>query len=154
MDKDVEESAVQGSSRQKHGGNKNARWGSLFNFTTRAHILPLVIAILLSIASGIIIPALAIFIGKLFNLFTDYGAGKLDGPALVHKISRYDLYMLILGGASMFCNTGYFGFWIYFGELQAKNVRDRLFDGLLEKDMEWFDMRTAGVNTLLSRLQT
>lgn len=154
MDKDVEESAIHESSQEVPGGNKNAHWGSLFNFTTRAHILPLVIAILLSIASGIIIPALAIFIGTLFNLFTEYGAGKLDGPALVHRISRYDIYMLTLGGASMYVNAGYFGFWIYFGELQAKNVRDRLFDGLLEKDMEWFDMRTAGVNTLLSRLQT
>ena len=154
MDKGVEESALHERSQEGPGGNKNARWGSLFNFTTRAHILPLVIANLLSIASGIIIPALAIFIGKLFNLFTEYGAGKLDGPALVHRISKYDLYMLMLGGASMYINAGYFGFWIYFGELQAKNARDRLFDGLLEKDMEWFDMRTAGVNTLLSRLQT
>ena len=154
MDEDVEEGAVHATTPDEHRGDKNAGWGSLFSFTTRDHILPLVIAILLSIASGIIIPALAIFIGKLFNLFTEYGAGKLSGPDLVRKISRYDLYMLILGGASMLFNAGYFGFWIYFGELQAKSVRDRLFDGLLEKDMEWFDMRTAGVNTLLSRLQT
>lgn len=153
MDGDVEEAAIHATAPEGHGGNKNAGWRSLFNFTTRAHILPLVIAILLSIASGIIIPALAIFIGKLFNLFTEYGAGKLSGPDLIHKISRYDLYMLILGATSMLFNAGYFGFWIYFGELQAKSVRDRLFDGLLLKDMEWFDMRTAGVNTLLSRLQ-
>ena len=133
---------------------KNARWGALFNFTTKAHILPLLIAVLLSISSGIVVPALAIFLGKLFNLFTEFGAGKLSGSELVHQISTYDIYMLGLAGVSMLLNAGYFGFWLYFGELQARNVRDRLFDGLLKKDMEWFDMRTAGVNTLLSRVQT
>ena len=139
---------------EEDGQVKNAQWSALFTFTTKAHILPLLIAVLLSISSGIVIPALAIFLGKLFNLFTEYGAGKLSGPDLVHKISTYDIYMLGLAGAGMLLNAGYFGFWLYFGELQAKNVRDRLFDGLLEKDMEWFDMRTAGVNTLLSRVQT
>lgn len=154
MDEDVQGHPTLEKVQGGHGDVKHAGWGALFNFTTKAHILPLLIAILLSISSGIIIPALAIFLGKLFNLFTEYGAGKLSGPDLVHKISTYDLYMLGLGGASMLFNAGYFGFWLYFGELQAKSVRDRLFDGLLKKDMEWFDMRTAGVNTLLSRLQT
>ena len=154
MDRDEDRSATHESAREGRTYVKKAGWLSLFNFTTKAHILPLLIAILLSIASGIVIPALAIFLGKLFNLFTEYGAGKISGTVLVHKISTYDIYMLGLGGASMLFNAGYFGFWLYFGELQAKSARDRLFDGLLEKDMEWFDMRTAGVNTLFSRLQT
>ena len=154
MEDNVEGRAPHEVAQEEDGQAQNARWGALFNFTTKAHILPLLIALLLSITSGIVVPALAIFLGKLFNLFTEFGAGKLSGPELVHKISTYDIYMLGLAAASMLFNAGYFGFWLYFGELQAKNVRDRLFDGLLKKDMEWFDMRTAGVNTLLSRLQT
>ena len=154
MEDNVEGRASHEVTREEDRQVKNAQWGALFNFTTKAHILPLLIAILLSISSGIVVPALAIFLGKLFNLFTEFGTGKLSGSELVHKISTYDIYMLGLAGASMLLNAGYFGFWLYFGELQAKNVRDRLFDGLLKKDMEWFDMRTAGVNTLLSRLQT
>ncbi|KAL8794390.1 MAG: hypothetical protein Q9195_003089 [Heterodermia aff. obscurata] len=154
MEDNVEGRASHEVTQEDDGQVKNASWGALFNFTTKAHILPLLIAVLLSISSGIVVPALAIFLGKLFNLFTEYGAGKLSGPELVHKISTYDIYMLVLAGASMLFNAGYFGFWLYFGELQAKSVRDRVSDGLLKKDMEWFDMRTAGVNTLLSRLQT
>ena len=154
MDEDVEESTTHKSAQGEAGRAAAAGWRSLFNFTTKEHIVPLLIAVLLSIASGIVIPALAIFLGKLFNFFTEYGAGKINGPDLVHRISKYDIYMLGLAGGGMLVNAGYFGFWLYFGELQAKSVRDRLFDGLLEKDMEWFDMRTAGVTTLLSRVQT
>ena len=154
MEDNIEERASIEVAQEEDVQAKNAQWGALFNFTTKAHILPLLIAILLSISSGIVVPALAIFLGKLFNLFTEFGAGKISGSELVHRISTYDIYMLGLAGASMLLNAGYFGFWLYFGELQARNVRDRLFDGLLKKDMEWFDMRTAGVNTLLSRLQT
>ena len=133
---------------------KNVSWRALFNFTTKAHLFPLAAAIVLSVVSGIVVPALAVFLGKLFDLFTKYGGAAISGHELVHRISRYGLYLVGLGAAVILLNGSYFGFWLLYGELQAKSVRDELFDGLLEKDMEWFDMRKAGVNTLLSRLQT
>lgn len=36
-----------------------------------------------------------------------------------------------------------------FGELQAKSARERLFDGMLNKDMEWYDKRKAGIDARL-----
>ncbi|KAL8824353.1 MAG: hypothetical protein Q9191_005111 [Dirinaria sp. TL-2023a] len=133
---------------------KKASWRALFNFTTKAHLFPVIAAIALSVISGIVVPALAVFLGKLFDLFTKYGGGSISGHELVHKISRYGLYLVGLGVGVIVLNASYFGFWLLYGELQAKSVRDKLFDGLLEKDLEWFDMRKSGVNTLLSRLQT
>ena len=154
MDEDVEDLAPRGANLEEEQiSEKSPGWRSLFCFTTRAHCVPLSAAIILSLASGIVIPILSIILGKLFNQFTDYGAGKIDGHGLVHKISVYALYLVGLGAGAILLNAGYFGFWLVYGELQAKNVRDKLFDGLLEKDMEWFDMRKAGVNTLLDRLQ-
>ena len=131
-----------------------ARWRSLFRFTTRAHYIPLLLGLLLSICSGIIIPALSIFLGRLFDSFTDFGAGRLSGPGLVSKVSRNAIYLVGLGSASWLLNGCYFMSWLVFGELQAKSVRDKLFDGLLQKDMEWYDLRKAGVGAMIPRLQT
>ena len=154
MDEDVGDQASQEAGL---GGaldtGKNNSWRALFNFTTKAHLFALVVAIVLSVISGIVVPTLAIFLGKLFDLFTKYGQGAISGHELVHKVSVYGLYLVGLGAGVILLNAGYFGFWLFYGELQAKSVRDKLFDGLLEKDMEWFDMRKAGVNTLISRLQ-
>lgn len=128
-------------------------WRSLFNFTTRPHIIPLLLALTLSVASGIIIPALSIFLGKVFDCFTSFGAGTISGSDLLRKISMYGLALVGLGSASGLLNAGYFMFWILFGELQAKSARDKLFEGMLEKEMEWYDMRKSGIDTLISRLQ-
>lgn len=128
-------------------------WRSLFNFTAKPHIIPLLLALTLSVASGIIIPALSIFLGKVFDCFTSFGAGTISGSDLLKKISMYGLALVGLGSASGLLNAGYFMFWVLFGELQAKSARDKLFEGLLEKEMEWYDMRKLGIDTLISRLQ-
>ena len=131
-----------------------ARWRALFNFTTQAHVLPLSFGLLLSIASGVIIPALALFLGKIFDSFTNFGAGKLNGSELVHKVSQDGIYLVALGSASWALDGTFYMFWLIFGELQAKSIRDKLFNGMLEKDMEWYDMRRTGVSAMIPRLQT
>lgn len=131
-----------------------ASWRALFTFTSKVHVIPLILALIFSVASGIIIPALAIFLGYIFGLFTQYGAEQISGPDLVHHVARYGLYLVGLGCASGVLNAVYFMSWLVFGELQAKAVREKLFDGMLEKEMVWYDMRKAGIPTLISRLQT
>ena len=93
-------------------------------------------------------------LGKVFDCFTSFGAGKYGGSELVRNVSRYALGITVLGTASGILHAGYFGFWLVFGELQAKGARDSLFDSMLEKDMEWYDMRKDGVEALIQRLQT
>ena len=139
---------------EENDSAKHASWRSLFNFTTNRDTIPLLFAIIFSIAAGIITPALAVFLGKIFNLFTGFGAGEISGSDLVKKVSRYATVLAGLGTASGLLHAGYFMLWLVFGELQAKHVRKRLFDGMLEKDMGWYDMRTDGIDTMVSRLQT
>ena len=131
-----------------------ASWRSLFNFTSKIDILLLLSAFILSIAAGIVTPALAIFLGKIFDLFTNFGAGEISGSDLMNEVSANALTLAALGAASGLLHAGYFVLWLVFGELQAKNIRERLFNGMLEKDMSWYDMRTDGIETLISRLQT
>lgn len=131
-----------------------SRWKTLFNFSSRQHASILIIALFLSTAAGITGPALAIFFGKIFNSFSAYGAGVADGQMLMHKVSFDAIALCILGGTVWVLKGGYFALWMVFGELQAKNARDQLFRNLLEKDFEWYEMRTSGIGALLPRLQT
>ncbi|KUJ18851.1 P-loop containing nucleoside triphosphate hydrolase protein [Mollisia scopiformis] len=41
-----------------------------------------------------------------------------------------------------------------FGELQAKSLRLQMFEGMLDKNMEWYDLRQDGVGALMIRIQT
>lgn len=131
-----------------------AGWRSLFNVTSKTDTLPLLFALILSMASGIVAPVLAIFLGKIFDLFTSFGACEISGPDLVKTVSTNAIVLAGLGTASGLLHAGYFMLWLVFGELQAKHVRERLFHGMLEKEMGWYDMRTDGIDTLISRFQT
>ncbi len=133
---------------------KHTSWRSLFNFTSKRDAFPFLLALSLSVAAGIIGPALAIFLGNIFDLFTSFGAGEISGSDLLKKVSTYAIILAGLGAASGLLHMSYFILWLVFGELQAKHVRERLFDGMLEKDMSWYDLRTDGIDTLISRLHT
>ncbi len=132
---------------------RRARWVSLFNFTSRGHTAHLVLAVTFAIVSGVVIPAVAIFLGRLFNLFTDFGGSQIGGQDLVKKVAVNCIAIVGVGAGSWVLNGGFFMFWLVFGELQAKIVRDKLFDGLMQKDMEWYDLRKNGIGALILRLQ-
>lgn len=154
MEIDVEDTCDLVTNDEEKSLAKYASWRSLFNFASKRDTIPFLLALIFSVAAGIVAPALAIFLGKIFNLFTSFGAGEISGPNLLKKVSAYAFILAGLGTASGLLHAGYFMLWLVFGELQAKHVRERLFDGMLEKDMGWYDMRTDGIDTLVSRLQT
>lgn len=131
-----------------------SEWRSLFNFFSRQHLPVLIVALVLSAAAGITGPVQAYFFGKLFDSFSNYGSGAASGDTLMRKVSRDAVSLSVLGGTIWLAKGGYFALWMVFGELQAKNARDLLFQNLLEKDFEWYEMRTSGIGALLPRLQT
>lgn len=131
-----------------------APWKSLFFFTTRGNLPVLVLGILWSIIAGAISPAQSYVTGKIFNGFASYATGSMDSEKLMQEQKKYILYLVAVAGASWLFHSLQFMFWLAFGELQAKSARDRLFHGLLEKDIEWYDMRKNGIGALLPRLQT
>lgn len=151
MDEDGRDDVDLGHAETERAGR--AKWQALFNFTSKNHILPLLLAITSSIASGLVVPALAVFLGKAFNEFSDFGSGKTNGEDLVHKVGNYAIVLCILGGGSGLLNGAFYSLWLLFGELQAKQARNMLFDVLLQKDLQWYDMRKSGIEPLISRLQ-
>ena len=130
-----------------------AQWRSLFEFMNRRHAGVLAVAILLSIASGIVVPTLAYFLGRIFNLFADYAVKQITGATFSSKVSRYCLYLVALGSANWLLNGGFFAFWVAFGELQANSARQKLYDAMLHKEIAWYDTRRSGMSAIIPRFQ-
>ncbi|KAI9727849.1 MAG: hypothetical protein M1834_007895 [Cirrosporium novae-zelandiae] len=129
-------------------------WRSLFDFTTPRHGVSLLIAVFFSLASGLAMPIMAVFLGRLFNSFTTYGGGGITATKLMKQVTSGLIALVGLGFASWILKGLFFVSWVVFGELQAKNARNKLFGGMLLKDLEWYDMRKNGVSALIPRLNT
>jgi ATP-binding cassette subfamily B (MDR/TAP) protein 1 len=52
-----------------------------------------------------------------------------------------------------FANSVYFTLFLTFGELQARSAREKIFNTLLKKDLEWYDTRENGIAAFLPSLQ-
>ena len=108
----------------------------------------------ISVASGMIVPALSLFFGKIFDYFTRFGAGQINGHDPKQGVSSYARYLVGLGCASGLLNACFYLLWMKFGELQAMGARKKFFNGMIEKEMEWYDRLVAVIGTYSSRLQS
>jgi ATP-binding cassette, subfamily B (MDR/TAP), member 1 len=129
-------------------------WRSLFVFTTRKHTLTIIVALISTIASSLLKPAAAIFFGNIFSSMTRYGAGTISIQVAVQQISKWCVALTALGVAAWLAEGVFLLSWMIFGELQAKSMREQIFTGMLDKNMEWYDLRNDGIGTLLIRIQT
>lgn len=125
----------------------------LFRFTTKKHMPILVSGVLLALAASLTTPALAVLLGNIFGSFTEFGAGGITGHDLVDKITSGCVGLAYLGAASWALNASYFTLFVLFGELQASSARGTLFEQLLKRNLEWFEMQQDGTGAFLSSLQ-
>lgn len=150
---DAEEDARKDHTDERKENGSFIRWKSLFNFTTRSHVPVLLLAISCSVAAAFLLPMMAIFFGSFFNVFSDFASSQIDGEKFMHD-SLLRLYGLFAVGVATFLfNGALFCLWLMFGELQAREVREMLFQSLLDRDIEWYEARITGVGTLLTRIQ-
>ncbi|KAI7484732.1 putative ABC transporter [Hortaea werneckii] len=145
---------VSEGSSAKSQQDQKAPWKALFFFTTKANLPILVSAVICSIACGAIMPIEAFITGKIFDGFSSFALRKTSATEFLDHQKKYVVYQVALSGASWVFHSCEFMLWLAFGELQAKSARDRLFHGLLEREIEWYDMRKNGIGALLPRLQT
>ncbi|KAF3480864.1 ABC a-pheromone efflux pump AtrD [Arthroderma uncinatum] len=130
-----------------------AKWASLFYFTSRRHIAPLILALAFSVACGLTVPLLAWILGRLFNAFSNFASHSISAGQLLSDTSLECTYFLAIGSGIWFLDCVYFSLWVIFGELQAKNARKWAFEELLHKDMQWFDGVPDGLPAVLPRIQ-
>ncbi|TVY40590.1 Alpha-factor-transporting ATPase, partial [Lachnellula subtilissima] len=139
----------------QNGENQTpASWRSLFAFTNRQHTGYLVLSLISSIGAGIPQPTSAIFYGYIFSDLAKYGSGNASGRDTLNNISIWCIALTVVGVVAWVLQGGSLSSWMIFGEVQAKTVRQAMFEGMLEKDMEWYDLREDGVASLLVRIHT
>jgi ATP-binding cassette, subfamily B (MDR/TAP), member 1 len=127
---------------------------SIFAFISKKHLKVLIPALMLTILAGAIKPAITIFLGRIFDELAGFGAGTTTQDELLQNISTWCVALTGLGVAIMIINGGFFSLWLVFGEMQARSARDRAFISMLEEEMEWYDLRSDGIGSLLVRIQT
>ncbi|KAI3322780.1 P-loop containing nucleoside triphosphate hydrolase protein [Xylariaceae sp. AK1471] len=126
----------------------------LFTFTTWRHCWLLVAGLVAAVLSGALKTSMSILLGKIFAVISQFGSGHLTGAETLAQISSWCVLLAVVGGAGWLINFVFMFSWIAFSELQARNIRGRMFRGLLKKEMEWFDCQQDGVASLLVRIQT
>ncbi|KAL7620164.1 ATP-dependent permease [Parahypoxylon ruwenzoriense] len=126
----------------------------LFAFTTRKHYGPLTAGLVAALLSGALRTSLAILIGRIFAVIAEFGSGQLTGPDTLAQVSYWCVVLTLVGGAGWLVNFAFMFCWIVFSEIQARDIRQRLFGALLNKDMGWFDCQEDGIGSLLVRIQT
>lgn len=128
-------------------------WKSLFGFATQHHLPAFIIGALLALLAGCVTPALAIFLGNVFDAFTAFGADQTGADELRDTIATNCIGMVGLGAAGWFLNGAYFAIFVAFGELQVSTIRSRVFIKLLKRDFEWFEAQKEGSGAFLSGIQ-
>ncbi|KAI1432788.1 P-loop containing nucleoside triphosphate hydrolase protein [Xylaria sp. CBS 124048] len=125
----------------------------LFAFTTWRHCWILAMGLVGALLSGALKTAMSILLGKIFAVISQFGAGHLTGTDTMAQISSWCVLLTVVGGGGWFVNFGYMFSWVAFSELQARSIRNGMFRGLMNKNMEWFDVQENGVASLLVRIQ-
>ena len=125
-----------------------SHWKPLFTFTQLDHRRTLTIAIITGIGSGALFPILAIFLGYIFSAFSDYGANRICVFVFVSRVSLYARYLCVFAMASWILHVSFFASSQTFGDLQAVVAQTQTFNGMLLREMAWFDHHNFGARTL------
>jgi hypothetical protein len=129
-------------------------WRCLFSFFERKHIPTAISAAVCSIGAGASQPVNAILYGKIFTEITRFGVGTLTAQQFLHNASIWSTALAIAAGGAWIVHGASLSSWMIFGELQAKSARTNIFQPMLEKELQWYDLRDDGVGSLLVRIQT
>lgn len=139
-------------------GNVESSWKSLFAFTkpNTSHVATLAAAIVVSALTATLRTLLAILLGRIFDVITIVGSASdpAAAAAAVDNLSELCLLLVGLGLSNWLANSAFLALWIIFGELQAESVRHDISQGLLFRDLTWFDTLDQGLSSLLVRIET
>src|SRR5271170_3566025 len=72
----------------------------LYRFCTKADFALLFPAIAVSIASGCLIPAFTILLGKIFSSFGSFSSRQISGTELQHQVTNFVIGICVVGVAA------------------------------------------------------
>ncbi|GAA6064319.1 hypothetical protein JCM10212_006006 [Sporobolomyces blumeae] len=128
----------------------------LFTLTTRRTLWTIVLpALALSIAAGLIPPYMTQVLGETLQYFTNYSAA-LSIPNLtasdvaeirhdlLHGVGIEAIKFAALGAAVLVISGANQALWVIHGERVARALRLKVYKGLHEKGLDWFDKGMGG----------
>ncbi len=154
-DKQHVEGTEQSIKQQEQGGRNvkrpayippRATTALLFSQLSKRDILLYVIpAFLLAATSSIVPPAMTYIIGESFGLLTEYPidlalATSTMKSTLLVGISRWCLYLTILGVGGLVLNILMIKAWIGLAERITDRLRRKVYRSVMGRGMEWFDL--------------
>lgn len=131
-----------------------SKWKHLFAFTRWSHSAVLALAVLSSCACAALKTALAVILGKIFDIVAAFGNGTKSGPETLSEVVRFCIILVLLGVAQWAIESAFLGTWIMFGELQAQSTRNTLFQDLISLRNSWYDSFPQGTSSLAVSVQT
>lgn len=127
------------------------RFRGLFALSTkRDNLINLLPGIIFAIGGSLIQPYMSLIIGEAFAVFSAYPADidiattEMD-IRLSIGVKQTSLKLAIAGLVAMLVNYIKGALWIRHGERVVSRLRQKVFDGVQAKNMEWFDLG-MGIN--------
>ncbi|OHF04657.1 ABC transporter [Colletotrichum orchidophilum] len=97
---------------------------------------------------------LAVVLGQLFQIMMDFGSGISSVSYAMTSTSQWCVVICILAAGALVGNSMLLLSWFISGELQARSARESVFNGLLAREMGWYDKQADGIPALLIRMET
>lgn len=133
---------------------KRHSWSCLFWFFSNSDYLVLTGALVFTTISGLVIPFMSIALGHIFDSLAKFGLGTYTKDALLQEITAFIRNLVLLGVAGFLSSGLFYALWQLLAEFQARRARECVLEGLLGKQLEWFDNRKSGVAAMLTASQT
>jgi ATP-binding cassette subfamily B (MDR/TAP) protein 1 len=149
-----EKSGLEASSAQAQRQQQGTSpWNHLFAFTTPKQYGTIVGAVATAcvVAAGKTI--YTVLLGKIFDIATKYGSNLLGGQDTLAQISQWCGYLTVLGVAMWLLSSIDMALWITSGELRAVAAKNTLFATMIQKEMDWFDLRGDGMASMAIQTQ-
>lgn len=115
----------------------------LYRFYTHNDLPLLVPAVFTSVASGILVPAFSILLGKIFTALGAFGNGEISGREMERQVTLFVIGICIVGAGAWGLGWAHMSLWLAFGENTARRAREQVLKGLMEKSMTWYDEKSA-----------
>ncbi|KAG8216217.1 P-loop containing nucleoside triphosphate hydrolase protein [Butyriboletus roseoflavus] len=123
----------------------------LFSFLTpRRKLVLLIPAIASSVAAGGIAPFMTYVIGQSFNTFAAFpltpNPSQAAKDALLRGVGFVALELVALGVGALVMSSVTSSLWIWAGEWNVIELRRKVYDAVVHKQMEWFDRQMGSDN--------
>uniref|UniRef100_A0A8C5I326 ATP-binding cassette sub-family B member 5 n=1 Tax=Gouania willdenowi TaxID=441366 RepID=A0A8C5I326_GOUWI len=130
---------------------------SLFSGCHKLDILMIIIAFLMSMANGVVLPLMCIVFGEMTDSFIADAQTAVGNSESSHTVTRhfsspsFAINYAIMGGVVLVAAYLQVSFWTLAAGRQVKRIRTLFFHRIMQQDIGWFDVNETGeLNTRLT----